>query len=270
MKDKHHSVERFRQEMKLPNYAVRTIESYSRCVNELIAFTDCEPKFISNDMIKRFLLIKLEKNISHSQQNLYINAFRLYFRVIYGRNTPKLNYLRPKKKPNLPRPISVQQINSGFGQITNKKHKAICSLLYYCGMRKGEVINFELSWIEKGSEQIRIKGKGGKFRLVPYGHIKEILNEYFKAYKPEQYVFNGQSRSQYSAASISKIVRTYFHCKPHQLRHSFATHLLNAGADIRVIQELLGHSSLKTTQIYTQVSQGNKAETVKVLALQTV
>lgn len=237
----------------------RTIETYVCLLKRVFyAFPDTMPSKITDKQFESFLYQKLTEGISHSQQNQYINAIKAYRIEVLGRNDArKFNQLRPEKKRHLPRPISEEQIRSGFSQITNKKHRAYCLLLYGCGLRMQELLSLRLSNFNHG--ELRIRGKGSKDRIITYGEvISDALKAYARAYKITDELFHG-----YSPSSVRKTVRKYFHCKPHQLRHSYATHQLDHGVDLRVIQSNLGHSSSKTTEIYTEVSTRLKSQAYK-------
>lgn len=237
----------------------RTIETYLSLLRRVFsAFPDTMPSKITDKQFEIFLYNQLTKGISDAQQNQYINAVKAYRIEVLGRgDAKKFNNLRPEKKRHLPRPISEDQVKSGFQKITNIKHKTFCLLLYGCGLRMEELLNLRISDFNRG--ELRILGKGNKDRIVTYGPVvRDHLFRYVKEYGVNDYLFKG-----YSPTSVRKVVRKYFDCKPHQLRHSFATHSLDHGTDIRVIQSNLGHSSSKTTEIYTQVSSRLKEKSYK-------
>lgn len=229
----------------------RTIQVYLKCLGDLFRyFSDTMPSKLTDEQIEKFLYQKLTNGISDSYQNQYISAFKAYRVEVLGRKADKkkFDHLRPPKRQHLPRPLSEDRIKEGFSGITNIKHKLICLLLYGCGLRIGEMLNLQKSQFDHG--RINIRGKGLKDRVVVYDNlIKKTLIRYYLKYKPGELLFGN-----YSPSSVRKIVRKHFDCKPHQLRHSFATHLLDHGASLRHVQVLLGHSSSKTTEIYTQVS----------------
>ena len=230
--------------------ADRTIDCYLSCLTQVFeAHPDVMPSKITDDQFEKFLYAELSKGISDAKQNQYINAIKAYRIEVLGRkDAKKFNRLRPPKKHHLPRPISEEQIKSGFSQITNLKHRAYCLILYSCGLRMEELLSLQLQHFNHG--ELRVRGKGDKDRVLVYGDVvKKALVNYAKAYNINDFLFPG-----YSQSSVRKVVRKYFKCKPHQLRHSFATHQLDHGTDLRIIQEMLGHSSSKTTEIYTLVS----------------
>lgn len=237
----------------------RTISCYLACLKDVFkAYPETMPSKITDAQFESFLYKRLTEGISDSHQNQYINAIKAYRIEVLNRNdAKKFKKLRPKKKKHLPRPISEEQIKSGFSQIKNVKHKAMCMLLYCCGLRMEELLSLRINHFDKGV--LRINGKGDKDRIVTYDHVlKKTLIEYCTKYKIEDHLFY-----KYSPSSVRKVVRSFFHCKPHQLRHSFATHLHNHGVSILDIQKMLGHSSPQTTQIYAEVSDAHLRDVYK-------
>lgn len=260
------STDAFIQKMQLLRYEESTIRSYSDCVEDLLIFCNgTSPAKITYNQVEAFLYKRYLEGVSWSTQNVYINAFNLWQELTFKQKRRNYNRFRPRKTKPLPKPISREQVRSGFSQIKNKKHIAICSLLYYCGMRRGEVVKLEFSWFN-ADETITIFGKGSKERRVPCSVIAKTLKEYRDLFRPKRYFFNGDNGGQYTASSIYAITTKYFHCSPHQLRHSFATHLYEEGADLLVIKDLLGHERLETTEVYTKVSSKKKREVVGLLA----
>ena len=173
---------------------------------------------------------------------------------------------RPRKQERLPEVLSKGEVLRMIDSNPNIKHKCIVALLYSAGLRRNELINLKPTDINSERMVINVRqGKGRKDRMTILS--KQLLTDlrlYYKLYKPTQYLFQGQQREQYSGTSVAKVVRRAAQragiqrrVTPHMLRHSFATHLLEAGTDLRYIQVLLGHSSSKTTEIYTHVAISN-------------
>ncbi len=220
---------------------------------------------ISKDEINRYILKLIkEKDISTSQQNQRVNAIKFYYEKVLGREKEYYSIERPRKEKTLPSVLSKTEIAKIIRSISNLKHKCIISILYSGGLRRSEVLNLIPEDID--SERMLIKVRGGKGKKDRYTLLSQKLlaqlQEYLATYKPEKWLFEGKGvHGQYSATSVAKILhraamRAAIRKKvtPHMLRHSFATHLLEQGIDLRYIQELLGHSSSKTTEIYTHVS----------------
>jgi integrase/recombinase XerD len=198
------------------------------------------------------------KFTSISQQNQIINSIKFLYENVLERKYEKVNFKRPRKEKKLPRVIDSQLIKDKISKINNLKHKTILSLCFSVGLRVSEVVNLKIEDIDSKRMLISIKNaKGKKDRFVPLSqNILNLLREYYKQYRPNEYLFNGQNSLQYSVKSCQEIYKKYVDNKTsiHCLRHSSATHLLENGTDIRIIQKLLGHNNIKTTEIYTHVS----------------
>ena len=195
---------------------------------------------------------------SVSQQNQVINAIRFLYKEVLNKKYDKVSFKRPKSEKKLPRVIEGEFIKNKLSQIKNIKHRAILTLTYSVGLRVSEVVNMKIKDIDSKRMLIHIKNaKGRKDRIVPLSQtVLELLRKYFKKYKPIEYLFNGQNSLQYSIGSCQKIYKKYIdkNSSIHTLRHSSFTNLLESGTDLRIIQKIAGHSSSKTTEIYTHVS----------------
>ncbi len=204
-----------------------------------------------------------EPNKSISYQNQFISGVKKFFEFkgfLYG----EIHIERPRKERKLPIVLSTDEVKLIFNSVSNLKHKTLLSLLYSAGLRIGEAINLKVTDIDSKRMLIHVKqakGKKDRYTLLSLAFVK-LLRLYYIAYKPTKYLFEGQNREKYSNASAQKILKTAVfkagikkRVTLHSLRHSFATHLLEKGTDIRYIQELLGHSSPKTTMIYTHVTE---------------
>ena len=198
------------------------------------------------------------KFTSVSQQNQVINAIRFLYKFGLDKKYDKVSFKRPKSEKKLPRVIDGEFIKEKLNKIGNLKHKTILTLTYSVGLRVSEVVNLKIEDIDSKRMLIHIKNaKGKKDRIVPLSQtVLELLREYWKEYKPKIYLFNGQSFGQYSIQSCQKIYKKYIDevSSIHTLRHSSFTNLLESGTDLRIIQKIAGHSSSKTTEIYTHVS----------------
>ena len=250
-------VEMYRNDLRLKNYSDNTIKNYSCQVEVFLKHFDTqftEPSKINEQSIKNWLLqFKTRNAMCHA-----ISALKLFYTKTI-KQPLKFKYIEyPRSEKKLPQIIEKEYLLEQIAKIQNKKHKAIISLAYSTGMRVSEVCNLLISDIDSKRMIITIRqSKGRKDRIVALSEkILEILREYFKEYKPKEYLFNGQFELKYSHRSCNQIVKQYlgkeYHF--HQIRHSNATALLEAGTDIRIIQKHLGHASSKTTEIYTHVS----------------
>jgi integrase/recombinase XerD len=204
---------------------------------------------------------------SVSQQNQVINAIRFLYKEVLGKKYDKVCFKRPRKERKLPRIIDGDYIVSQLSKIENLKHKAILSLTYSAGLRVSEIVNLKIEDIDSKRMLIHIKNaKGRKDRVVPLSpQLLPLLRDYYKAFSPYNFLFNGQTSEQYSIGSCQKLYKKYIDVQSsiHTLRHSSFTKLLENGTDIRIIQKIAGHNSVKTTQIYTHVSN-NLLQNVKL------
>ena len=252
------------EKLQVLRYSKNTVNTYIPMFEEFINYYK-EKELISlneND-IRTFLLSLVNRGVSHSYQNQSINAIKFYYEIVLGLPNRYYHIDRPRKQEKLPLVLSVEEVQSVIKSVSNLKHKAILITIYSAGLRMSELLELKMSDILSDRKLILIRnGKGGKDRTSLLGtKTLEILRLYYKAYKPEEYLFEGQKGRRYSATSVRKIFKKALInakiIKPatvHTLRHSFATHLLEKGTNLRYIQTLLGHSSPKTTEIYTRVS----------------
>lgn len=246
----------FENKLRVKNYADTTIKTYTSYVSKMLSSFNKDAYHINNKEIERYLE---EYNYSSvSQQNQIINSVKSFVNIVLNRKLNRINIDRPKKEKKLPRVIDGELIKQKLSRIDNIKHKAILTLTYSVGLRVSEIINIKIEDIDSKRKLIYIKNaKGRKDRVVPLSpKVLDLLRVYFKEYKPKIYLFNGQSSIQYSIGSCQKMYKKYIdkNSSIHTLRHSSFTTLLESGTDLRVIQKIAGHSSSKTTEIYTHVS----------------
>ena len=245
-----------KQKLKYLNYSDRTVECYLSYIKQFLDRIEIPPTRLCSQDFQSYL--DNYKFTSVSQQNQVINAIRFLYKYGLDKKYDKVSFKRPKSEKKLPQVIDHNHIITQLDKITNLKHKAILSLAYSVGLRVSEVINLKIEDIDSKRMLIHIKNaKGRKDRIVPLSeNILILLRAYFKEYHPVKYLFNGQNSDQYSSASCNAIVKKYLGEKYHihQLRHSCFTNLLETGVDLRIIQKIAGHSNVKTTEIYTHVS----------------
>jgi site-specific recombinase XerD len=195
---------------------------------------------------------------SVSQQNQVINSIRFLYKFGLNKKYDKVSFKRPKSEKKLPKVVDGDFIRTQLSKFKNLNHKAILTLTFSVGLRVSEIINLKIEDIDSKRMLISIKNaKGRKDRIVPLSeNVLVLLREYFIQYRPKEYLFNGQNSNQYSVGSCQAIYKKYIDSigHIHTLRHSCFTNLLENGTDIRVIQKIAGHSNVKTTEIYTHVS----------------
>ena len=252
--------------LKVIRYSENTIRTYTSAFSDFINYFSKKELFeISDEDIKNYLLYLVEKRkISTSFQNQVINAIKFYYeKVCGGKRMPYITIDRPIKEKTLPNVLSEEEVKRIINSVKNLKHKSILLTIYSSGLRISEAINLKIADIDSSRMVILIKGgKGKKDRSSLLSEkLLIILREYFRQYKPKVWLFEGQDGGQYSDRSIQNVFRKACldakimkKATVHTLRHSFATHLLERGTDLRYIQELLGHSSSKTTEIYTHIT----------------
>ena len=221
---------------------------------------------ISENEVRAYIRYLIREGKSNSFLNQMINSIKFYYEVVL--DLPNLFYRieRPRKEHKLPKVISKEEVMLMISKTDNLKHKCILGLLYSAGLRRSELINLKLSNIDSKRMIINIeRAKGNKERITILSpSVLVILRNYYKIWKPREYLFEGPYFKKFTGSSVVKIVRNAANragikkrVTPHMLRHSFATHLLEAGTDLRYIQVLLGHNSTRTTEIYTQVATNN-------------
>ena len=246
-------------------YSKHTIKSYKDLFEEFINYyPEEDPGIISEQQIIQFLrYLVSERHVSTSYQNQSINAIKFYYERVLGGKRKIYTIDRPREEETLPEVLSEEEVAAIIRSISNLKHKAIIMTIYSGGLRISEAINLKIRDIDSKRMQIRVEqGKGKKDRYTLLGATTlKVLREYVKVYKPKDWLFEGESGSQYSPGSIRAFYRNAVRqagikkqVTVHTLRHSFATHLLEAGTDLRYIQSLLGHQSSRTTEIYTHIT----------------
>jgi len=239
------------------NYSPRTKDNYMSHIRDFL--NTLNDKQIIHCSSKDFqFYLDNYKFTSVSQQNQIINAIRFLYKFGLDKKYDKVSFKRPKSEKKLPQVIDHNHIITQLNKIENLKHKSLLSLAYSVGLRVSEVINLKIEDIDSKRMLIHIKNaKGRKDRIVPLSeNMLTLLRNYFKQYHPVKYLFNGQNSPKYSSSSCNAIVKKYLGEKYHihQLRHSCFTNLLETGVDLRIIQKIAGHSNVKTTEIYTHVS----------------
>jgi len=259
-------IEKFKQWMRSKRYSESTVGTYSEALRSfLIYYREKVVAEITNeDVIVYNNEYILKNNLSASYQNQIVNAIKLFFQTIRNTKMEVDKIHRPKRAKLLPNVLSKEEVKAILNAHSNIKHKMMLCLIYSCGLRCGELLALKPVHIDSKRNIVLLKNaKGKKDRIVPLSpFILEMLREYYQLYKPKTYLFEGQRTGvAYDPRSLQLILKQALKktgitkgVTLHWLRHSYATHLLESGTDLRYIQELLGHSSSKTTEIYTHVS----------------
>lgn len=259
-------VEEFKNFLRSKRYSESTVKVYSESIVIFLRYyADKDLEEIDNEDLINFNNAYILKNgLSSSYQNQLVNGVKLFFKAVNGFKMDVDLIHRPRREKLLPNVLSKEEVKLIITTPINMKHRVMLSLIYACGLRRSELLNLKPQDILADRKVIHIRqSKGKKDRIVPLSEVLlGHLREYFRLYKPITWLFEGQVKGQqYSAKSLQNVLKQALDrsniTKPvtlHWLRHSYATHLMETGTDLRYIQELLGHKSSKTTEIYTHVS----------------
>ena len=258
-------LEAYQQMLYARGYAQNTINSYINLISPLLTALDpTRPKDYTLAQINSYRATNLFR-MANSTQRQFVGALKLLLSL----NNNPLNpttLVRPRPLQHKPKVLAIEQVLKMIAGTLNLKHRLIISMLYSCGLRRGEIIHLKCSDLNLERSIVHIRdAKWDKDRLLPLPQsLLPLLKEYLHFYRPKTFLFEGQKTPQYSSTSIANIVersakRAGIHQRvtPHMLRHSYATHLLEKGVDLRHIQELLGHSKIDTTTIYTHVAKNS-------------
>lgn len=263
--EKTEKIVKFKEWLQSKRYSTSTIKTYSEALKTFLLYFADKPieDITNNDLIKFNNEYILKNKLSASYQNQIVNGVKLFFSTIENTNlNPELVH-RPKKYNPLPKVLSTEEVAKIINALDNIKHKCMMSLIYSAGLRRSELLNMRIQNIDSQRMQLTIiKSKGGKDRITPLSEtLLKLLRQYYVDYKPKDFLFEGMEGNQYSERSLALVLKKGCelagikkHVNLHMLRHSYATHLLESGTDLRYIQELLGHKSSRTTEIYTHVS----------------
>lgn len=260
------SIEGFERWLRSRRYSENTVKVYADALKSFLLFFNAKPveEIQTEDVVGYNNEYILKNKLSSSYQNQIVNAIKLFFRTQTNRKLEPDLVHRPKQEKLLPNVLSKEEVKQILEAHSNTKHRVMLSLIYSCGLRSGELLALKPEHIDSKRGIVIIKqAKGKKDRIVPLSpKILEQLRAYYPLFKPKTWLFEGQTAGNpYDERSLQQVLKQALAKagikKPatlHWLRHSYATHLLEAGTDLRYIQELLGHKSSKTTEIYTHVS----------------
>lgn len=255
-------LEKTKQELKLRNYSPGTIKAYLSCLQEYFHFQKTNLAKIDEEKIKQFLLNKQNKKYSPQTINLYLNAIKFFYREAL-KIPQKIDLKFAKRNKKLPVVLTRKEIKEIIKVIKNPKHKLLVSLVYGSGMRLSELINLKTKDVNLEELTLHLKNaKGKKDRMTIFPEkIRNDLQVLITAKNSDDYLFESERGGRLNQRTVRKVFKKAVQeigikkeATFHSLRHSFATHLLENGVDIRYIQELLGHCNIRTTQVYTQVT----------------
>ncbi|MCT4614399.1 MAG: site-specific integrase [Marinifilaceae bacterium] len=252
--------------LRLQRYSENSIRNYVSAVSRFREYAKNQNQNqLDFNTVKNYLysIIK-QKKLGYSSQRLILSAVSKYSELVYSKELDLTNLYPKRKQKPLPNYLSQLQIRAMIENTHNIKHKLIIACLYSSGLRLSELLNLELKHINTTTKKIKIvSSKNNKDRYVILAeNLLIILNTYLTQFSPQKFLIESRTKGKYSESSVQAIVKKAAQkagiiakVTPHTLRHSYATHMLESGTDIRVIQELLGHSSVRTTEIYTHISK---------------
>lgn len=255
-------MQKIKDELRLRNYSKRTIESYLFCLSEYFKYVKVIKREPEMAVIKKYLLKKQDTRQSSQTINLHLQAIKYFYREIM-KSCTSVDIKFAKTASKLPVVLSRKEIEKILSTINNKKHRALISLSYGADIRVSEAINLKIKDINLEELTIHIKGaKGNKDRIsIIAEKLKPEISELIALFDLNEYVFASNRGGKLTARTVQKVFGNALQKSGikkeatfYSLRHSFATHLLENGVDVRYVQELLGHANIRTTQIYTKVT----------------
>lgn len=259
----------FRQLLEIKRYSPNSIETYTNAFRQFLThFKGQDVDVFTERQIEHYINCQVtERRISVSYQKQLVAAIKFWYIHILGKKI-SLDYLYPDRGEfKIPLVFSQQEIKNILDVCENIKHKAILATIYSCGLRLSELTALMIKDVNSSAMTVTVRqGKGNRDRVVVLSEkLLVLLRHYFVEYKPKEYLFEGQAGNKYSERSVQQVLKqalTKANIKTegsvHTLRHSYATHLVEQGTDIRFVQELLGHKSIKTTLIYTHLTDATK------------
>ncbi|MDG1685008.1 MAG: tyrosine-type recombinase/integrase [Flavobacteriaceae bacterium] len=255
--------------LRIQRYAPASIKTYKNALSKfLIAFQKQDLEQVTVQQVQLFIHhLQTKHHISAVYQRQILASITKFYTLFYNRSID-LSLLYPKRKAKpLPKYLTVSEVKRLLSLCRNLKHLCILQILYGCGLRVSEVLALKIADIDSDAMCLMVReAKGKKDRALPLPQtLLYNLRQYYLAYRPEGYLFEGQKGGEYTAKSIQNFIKKYAReakiqksVTPHMLRHSYATHQLENGVNIRYVQELLGHNSIKTTELYTHVTKISK------------
>lgn len=257
----------FKKLLEIKRYSDNSINTYLGLIKSFHKYVGFEIDLntIENKVLLALIIqIVKEKELAYTTHKQLCAALKLFYKEMYNREIDFLPVYPTRRPSPLPNIISTKEVKAILESHNNLKHRAMLTVIYALGLRSGELINMRIEDINGDRNQILIRsGKGNKDRVLPLpDSLKTLLRSYYTQYKPKTYLFCGRNGEKYAPESLRKVFKLALRkaninkkITLHSLRHAYATHLMDKGTDVRIIKELLGHSSIKTTLIYTHVTQ---------------
>jgi len=270
------AIDKMNTKLQLRRYSSSTQKVYIGMFRNFLGYTYPTPlHHIGQEKILAYQKhLVIARKVSASYQNQSINAIKFYAEKVLGLERTVYELDRPMKRQSLPKVLAQNDVLQILNMVNNIKHKAILSTIYGCGLRISECTSLKIGDIDSLNQRVWVrnaKGRKDRITLLPE-RLLDLLRNYYKVYRPKVWLFEGPDGNQYSVSSIRKVfnkgkqaARITKPATVHTLRHSFATHLLENGTNLRYIQKLLGHSSSKTTEIYTHVCQTDLTKIISPL-----
>ena len=268
--------EQMKADLQLRGFKPRTQKTYLREVSNLARYFDKSPEELGKEEVKKYLLHLIkDKKLSQGTFKFYVSGIKFLYNTTLNRHEVVEDIKYPKAKIKLPVVLDLSEIQALFSATDNIKHKAILMIIYSSGLRISEASRLKITDIDSKRMMVRVEqGKGGKDRYTILAETAlDHLRQYWRQYHPKEWLFEGQKDNAH--ISVSSIYQIFCEAKEragitkpasvHTLRHSFATHLIEAGTSLHHVQLLLGHRSPTTTTVYLHVSQLNLAQVVSPL-----
>lgn len=265
-------------DLEIRNYSPRTVETYVRCVSRFARHFGQSPNLLGSEQIRRYLIFLVRNGVSWAVFNQTVCALRFFYRTTLARDWMVEHIPFPKQEKKLPVVLSREEVAAFLRVIKNLKHRTIVMTMYATGLRVSETLDLVVADLDGSRRLLRVRqGKGRKARYLPISPtLLDALRSYWKQYRPQSWLFpGGTSSGQLSRTSVNRVcsqatqrAKLSKRVSPHTMRHCFATHLLEAGVNLKRIQLLLGHRSLKSTSLYLHVATntlGLKCDTEDLL-----
>ena len=268
--------QRMTEDMQLAGYSSKTQQAYVGAVRQLFAHFKCNPSQLTEEQLRQyFLYLTNERKVSRPTVTIALCGIKFFFERTLQREWTTLGLVRPRREKKLPVVLSREEVRRILQQVHTPVYRACLKTIYSCGLRLLEGAHLQVPDIDSGRMLLHIHGKGGKDRYVPLpDRTLELLREYWKMHRSRPWLFPATTRGLKPGAPIHPLTDSSLQkafkralkssgiskrAHIHSLRHSYATHLLEMGVNLRIIQENLGHRSARTTQIYTHLTKEARA-----------